>query len=229
LPEPPFRSRGIRCSRVLRPPIPREAMASSLPFRPWSSLDPRAFGPEAVWRLESSTPNSLSCTSTPPQRLLPLRPVSLPTSHADHEPPSRGIRSRTLALQRIQIGSPLLARSLLGARPVGVTVPTGGPVLRVWLPSRRRLASRPLEAFLSLQRSWASPFRAFFPSRDRAGVSSGSVRSCAFLRDFTASYRRFSGLLPPDELYPLLHPDGLGRGGATCSPELRWPLRRSLR
>lgn len=213
----------------MRPPNPREVMASSLPFRPWSSPDPRAFRLEAVWRLEFSTPNSLSCTSTPPQRLLPLRPASLPTSHADHEPPSRGIRSRSLALQRFRTGLPLSARSLLGARPVGVAVPTGGPVPRVWLPSRRRLAPRSLEAFFSFQRSWASPFRAFFPSSDRAGVSSGSFRSCAFLRDFAASYRRFSGLLPPDELYPLLLPDGLGRGGATCSPELHWPLRRSLR
>jgi hypothetical protein len=190
----------------LRPPNPREVMASSLPFRPWSSLDPRAFRPEAVWRLEFSTPNSLSCTSTPPQRLLPLRPASLPTSHADHEPSSRGIRSRSLALQRFRIRSPLSARSLLGARPVGVAVPTGGPVLRVWLPSRRRIASQSLEAFFSFQHSWASPFRAFFPSRDRAGVSSGSFRSCAFSRDFTASCRRFSGLIPPDELYPCCIP-----------------------
>jgi hypothetical protein len=123
LPVSPLRSRGFRCFRVLRPPIPREAMASSLPFRPWSSLDPRVFRPEAVWRLEFSTPNSLSCTSTPPQRLLPSRPAPLPVSHADHEPPSRGIRSRSLALQHFRIRSPLSSRSLLRARPVGVRLP----------------------------------------------------------------------------------------------------------
>lgn len=112
-------------------------MVSFRPFRPWYSLGPRAFRSGTARRLEFSTPNSLSCTSTPPQRLLPLRPASLPASHADHEPLSRGIRSRTLALQHIRTGSPHFSRSLLRTRPAGVTVPAGGPAPRVWLPSRR--------------------------------------------------------------------------------------------
>lgn len=112
-------------------------MASFRPFRSWSSLSLRAFGPEAVWCLEFSTPNSLSGTSTPPQRLLPLRPAPLPASHADHEPLSKGTRSRTLALQRMRIVLPLFSPCLLARRPAGFAVPTGGPVHRVWLPSRR--------------------------------------------------------------------------------------------
>jgi hypothetical protein len=204
-------------------------MVSFQPFRPWYSPGPRAFRSGTARRLEFSTPNSLSCTSTPPQRLLPLRPASLPASHADHEPLSRGIRFRTLALQRIRAGSPLSARSLLRTRPAGFTVPTGGPVHGVWLPSRRCPAPQSLEAFFSLQRSWASPFEALFPSRDRTGVSPGSVRSCVFSRNLAASCRRFSGFLPPDELYPSLRPGGLGQVGAPCSPGLLRPLRLSLR
>jgi hypothetical protein len=34
-----------------------------------------------------------------------------------------------------------------------------------------------------------------------------------------ASYRRFSGLLPPEKPCPLLPPDGLGRDGTACSSE----------
>jgi hypothetical protein len=188
LPESPLRSRGFRCFRVLRPPIPREAMASSLPFRPWSSLDPRAFRSEAVWRLEFSTPNSLSCTLAPPQRVLPLRPASLPMSHADHEPPSRGIRCRSLALQRFRIRLPLSARSLLGTRPVGFTVPTGGPVLRVWLPSRRRPSSLTLGSLFQPPTLLGFALQSFFPTQRS---SRNFFRVCPLLRFF----KRLSSLL----------------------------------
>jgi hypothetical protein len=204
-------------------------MVSFQPFRPWYSPGPRAFRSGTARRLEFSTPNSLSCTSTPPQRLLPLRPASLPASHADHEPLSRGIRFRTSALQHVRIESPLFARSLSGTRPAGFTLPPGGPVLRVWLPSRRRSAPQSSEACFSFQRSWALPFEALFPSRDRAGVSPGPFRSCVSSRNLAASRRRFSGFLPPDELYPSLRPGGLGQVGASCSPGLLRPLRLSLR
>lgn len=189
LPKSPLRSRGFWCFRVLYPPNLREAMASSLPFRPWSSLDPRAFWPEAVWHLEFSTPNSLSCTLTPPQRVLPLRPASLPMSHADHEPPSRGIRSRSLALQRFRIRSPLFARSLLGSRPVGFAVPTGGPVLRVWLPSRRRPSSPILGSLFQPPTLLGFALQSFFPiPRSNRNFS----RVCPLLR-FS---KRLSSLLP---------------------------------
>jgi hypothetical protein len=229
LPVSPLRSRGLRCSRVLRPPNPREAMASSLPFRPWSSPGPRAFRLEAVWRLESSTPNSLSCTSTPPQRLLPLRPASLPTSHADHGPPSRGTRSHSLALQHFRIGWPLFARSLLRARPVGFAFPTGGPVPRVWLPSRRRFSFPILGSLFQPPTLLGFALQSFFPV---PWSNRGLPRVFPLLRFSTKPFSLVPALQrldPTRRAVPLLRPDGLGQVGAPCSPGLLWPLRLSLR
>jgi hypothetical protein len=63
---------------------------------------------------------------------------------------------------------------------------------------------RSLKASFSSQRSWASLFRAFLLPSDRIAVSRNSLRSCAFLPNLPAWYRRSSGLLPPGKPCPLL-------------------------
>jgi hypothetical protein len=57
---------------------------------------------------------------------------------------------------------------------------TRSPVLRVWLPSRRRQPPKPSEASFSSQRSWASPFRAFLLPGDRQDVSTLSSAPALF-------------------------------------------------
>jgi len=53
-----------------------------------------------------------------------------------------------------------------------------------------------LAASFSRQRSWASLFRAFLQMCGQKEFSLFSFRSCAFLQNLSASYRRFNGLLP---------------------------------
>jgi hypothetical protein len=56
-------------------------------------------------------------------------------------------------------------------RPKGVALPLGGPVLRVWLPSRRRQSFDSSKVCFNLQHSWAFPFRAFLRSSELFDVS----------------------------------------------------------
>jgi len=72
----------------------------------------------------------------------------------------------------------------------------------------------PLVASFSHQRSWASLFRVLLQLSDRYGFSTLPLRSCAFLQNLSASYRRFNGLLPLQLAVPhLLLPNGLGQDG----------------
>jgi len=75
----------------------------------------------------------------------------------------------------------------------------------------------PLEAFFSLQRSWASPFRAFLLPGDRGGVSSPLSAPALCHKTPSALHRRFSGLLPPGKPSPFVPPGGLTRVGGSCS------------
>lgn len=50
--------------------------------------------------------------------------------------------------------------------------------------------------FFNSQRSWASLFRAFLLLSDRLILSNQPFRSCAFVQNLPALYRRYSGLLP---------------------------------
>lgn len=72
------------------------------------------------------------------------------------------------------------------------------------------------EAYLSFQRSWAYPFKAFLLPTDRSSVSPASFRSCAFPENPTAFSRRFIGLIPVGKPSPNVLPDDLNQGGGSC-------------
>jgi hypothetical protein len=126
---------------------PRKVMASFLPFRPWSYPDRRVFGRKVAGRLEFSTTGILSCTSTPPQRLAPLRTVQLPTSHADHEPLSSNTRKSFAALQHIRTEAPLFSQARWTCVRSAYALPTGSTAPRVWLPSLRCETLNPWRSF----------------------------------------------------------------------------------
>jgi hypothetical protein len=108
------------------------------------------------------------------------------------------------ALQHIRTRAPFLSLFLTKKRPGSVTLLPESPALRVWLPSQRSKQPEPLKASFSPQRSWASPFRALFLSRDRVTLSDQSFRSCASLQNLPASYRRFNGFVPREKRFPYL-------------------------
>jgi hypothetical protein len=134
---------------------------------------------------------------------------------------------RTLQHLRTQVPffSPFLAKKRLGS----VALLPKSPVLRVWLPSRRRQRLKPLKASFSSQRSWASPYKAFFLFRDRMTLSNHPFRSYASLQNLPALYRRFNGFLPRKKRFPFLRARIVHPGR---DPMLSWafgPLRCSLR
>jgi hypothetical protein len=100
-------------------------------------------------------------------------------------------------LQHCQVLMPFLPRNRLIPRPIGVTLPTGSPALRVWLPSQRCQLSRPSEASFSSPRSWAYPFRAFLQLGDPKTVSSLCSAPALSRKTCSALHRRSSGLIPP--------------------------------
>jgi hypothetical protein len=109
----------------------------------------------------------------------------LPTTLVDPSRPQNAPRIRSLALQHFRPKQPLFSFSRSEERPENIALSSEGPAFRVWLPYSRRcsLAAPALEAFFSLQRSWASPFRALLPSSNPKPVSRLRFRSCALLQD----------------------------------------------
>ena len=108
------------------------------------------------------------------------------------------------ALQHFWTQVPFFSPFLAKKRPGSVALLPRSAALRVWLPSRRFQPLKPLKAYFSSQRSWASPFKAFFLFRDRMSLSNHPFRSCAFLQNLPASYRRFNGLIPRKKRSPFL-------------------------
>jgi hypothetical protein len=104
----------------------------------------------------------------------------------------------------MQTQAPFLSLFLTKKRLGSVALLPKSPARRVWLPSRRSQQLEPLKASFSPQRSWASPYRALFLSRDRKTLSSRSFRSCAFLQNLPALYRRFNGFIPREKRFPYL-------------------------
>jgi hypothetical protein len=100
--------------------------------------------------------------------------------------------------------APFLSLFLTKQRLGSVALLPKSPARRVWLPSRRSKQLEPLKASFSPQRSWALPFRALFLSRDRVTLSDQSFRSCAFLQNLPALYRRFNGFIPREKRFPYL-------------------------
>jgi hypothetical protein len=94
-----------------------------------------------------------------------------------------------------------------------------------------------LEASFSLQRSWASPFEAFLQTCDRFSCFQLIFRSGAFPTGLAAYCRRFNGLIPHAQPFPLVPPGGLVQVGASASlglptswvlPQLKMPRSLSL-
>ena len=113
--------------------------------------------------------------------------------------------------------APFFARYRLVPRPIGFTLPTGSPVLRVWLPSQRCQLSRPSEASFSSPRSWASPFRAFLLFGDRKPISELPSAPALSCKTCSALHPRSSGFLPPKKPSPFVLPECLTRVGSSCS------------
>jgi hypothetical protein len=145
---------------------------------------------------------SLSCPSTPPQRLTPqLATLS-------------GVLSRRQATEKstspelpcpsafAEGRAPFSAPPVTGRRLRSFAPLLRSPVLRVWLPSRRRKAHLSSEASLSFQRSWALTLQSFSPAPGSEHLFKCPFRSCAFFQDLSASNRRFSGLNPPEQAVP---------------------------
>jgi len=154
---------------------------------------------------------------------LPYRRLRPTRSH-----PRKAPRISCATPQHVQVPWPFFARLRLKPRPIGLASPTGSPVPRVWLPSRRRQLTKPLKASFSPQRSRACPFRAFLLSGDRGSVSPSTSAPALPCKTTTASHRRSSGFLPPEKPYPFSLPERLIRVGALALLGLR-PLGLSLR
>jgi hypothetical protein len=122
------------------------------------------------------------------------------------------------ALQHFQVSTPFFSRNRLIPRPIGFTLPTGSPALRVWLPSQRCQLSRPSEASFRSPRSWASPFRAFLLFGDPTPVSGPCSAPALPCKTCSALHRRSSGFLPPKKPSPFALPEYLSRVGSSCSP-----------
>jgi hypothetical protein len=158
-----------------------------------------------------------------------LRTVHLPASHADHEPPSSDTRKSLAALQHIRIKVPFFSQTLFEPAsdrlvPYPSEVPYSGfgyPLYGVRPSTLGGLFQPPtLLGF---------PLQSFSPTRRSKQGFPCSLRSCAFVRNLSASYRRFSGFLSPGEPYPGSHPGLLHQVGAACSLGFLWSLRLSLR
>lgn len=91
-----IRSRGFPALPRSLPTVPRKPMACFLPVRPWPSPDPRVFSP--IGRPVQSSNRTPGLTSPALGRHPSVLPsplaVSLPASHADHDPPSKNTSRR---------------------------------------------------------------------------------------------------------------------------------------
>jgi hypothetical protein len=137
-------------------------MACVLPFRPWLSPVLRVFGSRTAWNQSTDSSLILSCTSVPPQRLSPklvafLKKLGRPCLLR------KAPRFSPRPFSMSKPDSPFSHRAC-ARRLKGIATPFKSPVLRVWLPSRRRQPSSPRERFFSSPHSWASPSRAFLRS-----------------------------------------------------------------
>jgi hypothetical protein len=74
-----------------------------------------------------------------------------------------------------------------------------------------------LGACFSLQRSWASPFRAFLLPDDRPRVTPRLSAPALFRETLSALHRRFSGFIPSEKPSPYMPPGGLVRARGNCS------------
>ena len=149
--------------------IPRTLIACVLPFRPWFSPARRVFRIRTAQDQSTDPLLVLSCTFTPPQRLT----LQLVASHKKlgrpcllQEAPRFSPRPFSISKQVSPFFRPACAR-----RSEDIATSSKSPVLRVWLPSRRRKPSCPREHSFSPPRSWASPFRALFRSRGALQIS----------------------------------------------------------
>jgi hypothetical protein len=109
------------------------------------------------------------------------------------------------ALQHIRIEEPFGSPNHSARRPSGVALHTRKSRSRGLATLSAAFALQPLDASFSIQRSWASPFRAFYSSpvirswfpRTLSAPALPCITSAAL-------HRRLSGLLPPEKLYPFL-------------------------
>jgi hypothetical protein len=127
-------------------------------------------------------------------------------------------------LQHLRIHEPFLP--LLPKRLVSFALPPRSSAHRVWLPFRRLWLHEPLKAFFSLQRSWASLYKAFSPSDDRIQVSldpSAPALSYQTCEGLIPALRRLS---PIAQLSTFTPPEGLVRVSTLSSLELltSWAL-----
>jgi hypothetical protein len=205
-------------------------MACSLPFRPWLSPDLRVFSSQN--RLGTSLNCSPGLSSPALQRHLSVFPGRSPPPYQRPRPTLSRLREAPRlsfpALQHVRIPWPFFALHRLMQRPAGFASPTGSPVPRVWLPSRRRQLTEPSEASFSSQRSWASPSRAFLLLGDQQRVSPPPSAPALPCETYSASHRRSSGFLPPKKPCPSSPPGRLIRTRASALLGFP-PLRSSLR
>jgi len=179
------------------------------------------------WALGSSVPGGstyvftkvvfLSCTSAPPRRLHLKRSAFLRASYVDRKPRSKSTSLRLSGPTAYPEPGILFFAPLSRPRPEDFALPTGSHALGFGYPHSVSLIPSPLEASFSLQRSWASPFRAFLLPGDRGRVSPSLSAPALFHKTPSALYRRFSGLIPPGKPSPFVPPGGLARVGGSCS------------
>jgi hypothetical protein len=164
---------------------------------------------------------------------LPLSQIATAVDLSDF---SQAPRLSSRSLQHVRMNVPFFSLSLMRKRSKWNARHSESPVPRVWLPSLRCQLPSPLEVSLNSQRSWDSPFKAFFLLRDRKILSNLSLRPCASLQNPlrprtdapTASSHEKS-------CAPLLQPNGLDRVGAYCSPglydlsgsQIPWPTSKA--
>jgi len=137
----------------------------------------------------------LSCTSTPPRRLHLTKPIFRLMSYVDRKPLLENTSLR--ALRPLSIcgmpDSSMKHRFLRNRCPVKLLSPPKVTPTRVWLPSRTCVVlEHPLKASFSPQRFQVSLSKAFLLLGDREKVSLLPLRSCAFLPNPSAWYRRSS-------------------------------------
>jgi len=109
------------------------------------------------------------------------------------------------ALQHIQIEEPFGSPNHSARRPSGVALHTRKSRSQGLATLLAVSALQPLDASFSIQRSWASPFRAFHSS-PVIGPRFPKILSAPALPCITSAalHRRLNGLLPPEKLYPFL-------------------------
>jgi len=138
-------------------------------------------------------------------------------SSIDVRPRRKAPRMSFTALQHFRTREPIFSpsRHREGVLPA---LPCVGrcSVLRVWLPSRRFRHPETLEVYFNLQRSWASPSRAFLLPRDRT-ILLGPPFPFLRLRPKPPGLDpALQRVTPTGKAALLLAPNGLGWGGGTA-------------